>query len=373
MGTAASARTVIGGWHNGEATDVDECRSTTHGDVGLNSTTLNNDLSFAGCSVDPQHMTITQPDQLIHAVPYLLGFHPHESVVLIWINRGSIVLTQRYDVDAPAPIPVLQSAADRVEATDVFICAFRNRQPGASFVEDMQDLANNFARVLDAIVVVGNRWTSVLCAQPCCPPGGRLVDPDIADEIAVQFIAHGMSVLDSRADLIAEITPDERGIAELRRELGAFGPPEMSSAALTQAIEQCWRDVAGRIPQPASIDESMLHIFGIRDVAVREELVWHLARLTPAELLAIGSLLAGVLRVAPSDDDVVHIATLLAMVRWLSGDGARAWVSLDRALSHNAEHPLANLMAHALSVGIPPGEWRSVLDQVTVDSATSME
>lgn len=318
-------------------------------------------------------MTITQPEQLIHAVPYLLGFHPHESVVLIWIHRGSIVLTQRYDVDAPAPIAVLQSAADRVEATDVFICAFRNGQPNASFIADMQELADNFARVLDAIVVVGDRWTSVLCAQSCCPPGGRLIDPDIADEIAVQFIAHGMSVLDSRSDLITEITPDEHGTAELRRKLGAFVPPDMSSAALAQAIAQCWRDIAGRVPQTASIDDSMLHIYGLRDVTVREELVSFLARLSAADLLPIGSLLAGVLRVAPSDDDVVHIATLLAMVRWLSGDGARAWVSLDRALSHDADHPLANLMAHALSVGIPPGEWRSVLDQVTVDSAVSME
>jgi len=318
-------------------------------------------------------MTITQPEHIIHAVPYLLGFHPQESVVLIWIQHGSIVLTQRYDVDTPAPVAVLQSAADRVDATDVFICAFRNTEPNASFVAAMQDLASNFARVLDAIVVFGDRWTSALCAQSCCPPGGRVVDPNMGDEIAVQFIAHGMGVLGSRTDLMREITPDEHGTAEVSKELDVYDMSKMSSDELVQAISHCWRDVAVRLPLTVSVHDAILHVHGFRDATAREELLWRIAQLSPTDLVPIGSLLAGVLRVAPSNDDAACIATILAMVRWLSGDGARAWVSLDRALSSSAEFPLADLMAHVLSLGIPPREWRSVLDRVTVDSAASME
>jgi hypothetical protein len=47
--------------------------------------------------------------------------------------------------------------------------------------------------------------------------------------------------------------------------------------------------------------------------------------------------------------------TLLALLAWWGGDGARAGVLLDRALRCDASYRLALLLAEALAAGLAPG------------------
>ena len=38
------------------------------------------------------------PDAVIAAIPYLLGFHPQDSIVIVWMRERRICLTQRMDL-----------------------------------------------------------------------------------------------------------------------------------------------------------------------------------------------------------------------------------------------------------------------------------
>ncbi|MDC7121788.1 DUF4192 domain-containing protein [Cellulomonas fimi] len=51
--------------------------------------------------------------------------------------------------------------------------------------------------------------------------------------------------------------------------------------------------------------------------------------------------------------------TLLAMLAWWRGDGARAAVLLERALADDPAHRLAGLLAHVLAAAVPPGWARA--------------
>jgi hypothetical protein len=50
--------------------------------------------------------------------------------------------------------------------------------------------------------------------------------------------------------------------------------------------------------------------------------------------------------------------TLLALLAWWEGDGVRAAVLLERALSHDPGHRLAEVLDRALAAGLPPGWMR---------------
>ena len=43
-------------------------------------------------------LTLRSPDALVAAVPYLLGFWPTDSAVVVWLRGGRIMLTQRLDL-----------------------------------------------------------------------------------------------------------------------------------------------------------------------------------------------------------------------------------------------------------------------------------
>lgn len=318
------------------------------------------------------YVTITQPEHLIHAVPYLLGFHPKESVVLIWVRAGSIVLTQRFDIGDLAPTSLLQSAADRVAATDVFICVFRDDQPDEEFLQGVKALAGTFDSVIDALVVFGDRWTSALCSERCCSVNGRIIDPQVGDEIAVEFIAQGVNVLPSRQDLLEEISLDDVCVLMAPEFEGEPISTQDEVKDYVARIVQCWRQIPEPFDGHTLPDQVLLHVHAFRSTAVRDDLLCLLAELPTSNLRPISAMLSGVLRATPDGPAAADIASTLAIVHWLIGDGARAWVSLDRALAIEADHSLANLVSRALTVGLPPSTWRSFLTQVNVDRCASL-
>ena len=49
-----------------------------------------------------ERISLRSPAALCCAVPHLLGFHPQDSAVLVWLTGGSIILTQRLDLPTAA-------------------------------------------------------------------------------------------------------------------------------------------------------------------------------------------------------------------------------------------------------------------------------
>ena len=51
------------------------------------------------------------------------------------------------------------------------------------------------------------------------------------------------------------------------------------------------------------------------------------------------------------------VASVLAFLAWLSGDGALAWCALDRAAEGDPPCTLADAVTEALDLALPPDVW----------------
>lgn len=310
-------------------------------------------------------MTLTGPDHIIHAIPYLLGFHPHDSIVLIWVLDGNIVLTQRYDRTTGVDVRLLQQAADRVDAKDVIICGFATSDAASACRQEVRSLVRQFDSVIDAIVVVDTHWWCARDVHDACPSDGHPIDESIADAVAVMFIAQGVQVLPDRCALEHEVAPDQEGQAVVADLLASGSSLEN---AVTMSAEQLWQAITRPVtPAPTTPRLAADTLRALGDGATRDQLLLVMVGSDLTSLTLAGDRLSAVLRMAPNAS-LPSIASVTAVARWLAGDGARAWACLDRAAAIDPEHGLTRVVSHALHVGLPPSSWRAALAASAVDS-----
>jgi hypothetical protein len=359
-------------------------------------------------------LEMSGPDQLVASLPYLLGFQPSESLVVVWTKGGRILLTQRVDLPTTddgvdladfarilvqplkghdpdeAVLVVIDGTCDvhddssdeqaAIDAGPEVSRGQRNQFDGADSMPRrelvdavMRALAAMGVSARDALEVSGDRFRSYLCAEECCPPAGRIVDPVVANAVAASFAVRGVSALASRADLVSVLEPDPAGVArieplivdreqELDDALGAGG-----SAAV-----ESWRDdqvdrLTSMIFEGGELSDAdtVTMLVGLCDVRVRDTLLWHLSSASEP-YGCLDRLLIG-LRLAPNGY-VAPIATCAALVAWLLGDGARAAIAIDRALNDDPAYSLAVLVGTSISAGLPPSAWQDVMSRLTIET-----
>jgi hypothetical protein len=302
---------------------------------------------------------LSTPGEIAATIPTLCGFRPEDSVVVLSLRgpRRRLGLTIRLDLPPPA----------QVEQAAAMLAARVAEDGGSSAVVAVfgaarrPDLVTGLSRacglrqvdVVEAVHVDDGRWTSYLCAGPCCPASGTPV-PEVPVSVGVQAALDGRAVLPGRADLVRALQPT------------TVAPPDVLRVARTQlalrraelgadparAVELAHaRDAMARVAAGAQVEvaDCVRIALGLHDVAMRDEVVtWALD--DGDALLALAEQVAR--RVGPPDD--APVCTLLAWVAYSRGDGARANVALDRALASDPSYSLAVLLQSALDAAVPP-------------------
>lgn len=177
-------------------------------------------------------LRIHGPVDLLSAVPYLLGFHPAESLVLVGPSHGVLVVTARLDLaDALAQEVLIAETLEamvRGGSTQFVAAIFTDNPPATEQRRPHADLAVTLGALidkaggtlLDALLVTNNVWSSYLCADPqCCPAAGRPL-PAAPTPFATAATAEGLTAAPSRHDLELRFEPDQdrRLPAELVRQ-----------------------------------------------------------------------------------------------------------------------------------------------------------
>lgn len=310
---------------------------------------------------------VRDPHEVAVLVPYILGFHPGESLVLLALSGRRVVLTQRVDVVPP-------EHAERVVRTMLgHIARARAREVVAVAFEDAEDRTRPMVDVLLSLVgtgVVGCRACVVVRDGRCHdrldpapdPEGVPLPEPSRVPAVA-SFVAQGRHPVASRDALRARVEPgtdprSDRVAAALsggpgrvvrasawrsvlapaggRRagEVPADVPPKWVAMALRSLDDRTWRDALLHVMAPCGLDEEMLppHVLAEARAAVPGlrgdpllERVCALARLAP-------------------DKQSVGVLTMIAQLAWVDGDGALASVALERALAIDPRYRLALLL-----------------------------
>lgn len=311
------------------------------------------------------------------AVPYLLGFHPRESVVAVWLQDRRIALTQRLDLppsaaDHPAWLAAMWHHP-LSDAADELLIVIASAQPADPDLVSLiiERAAQSAIEVRDVLRVDGGRWWSMLCTdEECCPAQGRAVEATTASAVAAEFTLAGRAPLAGRESLEESLGPDQVKQALVAVALAAA--PEVPRGAAREA----WRDerITGALRllrhgpaagwQRAEGIADLLR--GLDDVRVRDTVLWEVSHEDPEALQGVFGRLSVVLRSAPAGH-VAPVASCTAVVAWLLGDGALAHIAVDRARGDDCDYSLAMLLAASLRAGLPPAAWRESMASLTRD------
>jgi hypothetical protein len=322
---------------------------------------------------------LSGPGGLAAAIPYLLGFHPKESLVAVGLNGRPTEVCLAIRIDLPSrglERPAAKGIATtlrRAQATSAALLVFTDADraaglPHRAFTEAAHRiLERRRIEVWDVLCVSGGRWWSYGCEDPrCCPAEGSPVVDDPAGPLAVAEIAEGRTVMADREELVRVLAPapdrDEHAIhgafdaAEVRltEEIMAVGRVQALRPTL-DAIGAAVRARKEACP-PLSGEDLGRFCVALADVNARDEcLRWLTGELTDAAEGLWLELVRGA--VAPYG---AAPATLLGLYAYARGDGAFARICADHALQQDPAYSMAQLMHDALDRGISPDEIRDL-------------
>lgn len=326
-------------------------------------------------SLSAERIRLHSPAAMCCAVPYLLGFHPTGSAVLLWLNGSTMILTQRIDLPEPDVDVDLWARAVGAHAvagtTDTVIAILfpdesrpvdvgHLRRLGGALVEQA------WAEHTDVVRAHANAWSDLLCDDPvCCPPEGEPIDPDLRAAVAAEFAGRGVAPMASRAAVVSALGPDPDLVEQVvatgtlagERGVGLSGPRREEWRDDMIAAVMAWARDRSAAPDPRRL-AAMLR--GLRDIRVRDTVLWELASMRPRRVAVAAQQFARLLRSAP-EGDVAPVATCTCASFWMMGDGTRAGVALDRALGDDPGYLMAQVFDEFLRSGRPPYEWRDAM------------
>jgi Domain of unknown function (DUF4192) len=336
---------------------------------------------------------VTTPADLIAALPYLLGFHPHESLVLVATHGrsgGSLGLTLRVDLPPPRH---RRAVADAVAGklmlgapTGAAVIVVGAGPPQRTLVErvvaalERRRVAVHTAMWAES-TAGGGRWG---CYDPCAC-GGVLPDPATTVAVAAA-VAGGQVALGDRGELERFVAPaDEATVG--RREALLIAAQERAAAAaggepddlddLVGVVDSALADsAAGRLV--LDDDRVVALAMALAEPLVRDTVMARCAgsvgapgsraaaasgvTVDEARCLAAAAeqLWAALARETP-DPEAAEPAALLAVSAMLRGHGALATVALDRAEQAWPGHRLTGLLRQATDAGMRPEAFRACL------------
>jgi hypothetical protein len=314
-------------------------------------------------------ITVRSTGDLVALVPYVLGFHPTDSIVVLGFTNGQVTFGARYDLSPPDVEGTLHIAAVVARQRTQWVTLFGYGPPGdvTPVTRQLAQALRHFGvRVDDAIRVTGERWWSLLCTDVnCCPPDGNPC-PTGESVVAAEATYLGQVALPSRQALVAQVAAVE---GEARRAMmaatdrarvrmteliaadsgserpGEHDPERVRRAGRTAVRQAETRYRSGR---PLADDEVAWLGLVLTDSEVNE---YALDRSGPQEWRI--QLWSEVLRrVEPAY--VPTPACLLGFAAWRAGRGALARVAVDRALLADPRHQMAGLLDEVLGLGIDP-------------------
>ena len=123
--------------------------------------------------------TLTSPHDLLAAIPFLVGFKPEDSIILISIRDGSVSMAMRVDFPdslGNEEVSTLISHLERDKADAVLAIFYLPDAPtdSTSIVQALTSaIEAHGLHLRESIIVSAGRWRSLLCDdKECCPESG---------------------------------------------------------------------------------------------------------------------------------------------------------------------------------------------------------
>ncbi|MCQ4122247.1 DUF4192 domain-containing protein [Rhodococcus tibetensis] len=329
---------------------------------------------------------LSDPGDLLAAIPAFLGFRPERSIVALCLTENSTVgAVMRHDLvlgggDTPtapmyAAVDQFAVVCEREQATGVLVVLIDDRfaDPSATSRSELATIVAEFEDLLDrtstelldvfvtADIGEGCRWFGLLS-------GGRYgvqSDP-VASHVAVAQVVSGRAIRASREDLEATVEAGPVGerirIAELIDDIRESAPriqfAGRSDIRGDRRELELVLDHIARLPSGEAVaaHECADLAVALDNLVVRDSLL----ALAVGEYAGDAEQLWILLARHLPDPERATAAALLGYSAYVRGDGPLAGVAFCAALESDPDHALAALLDKALQSGLRPGAVREL-------------
>ncbi|NUW30614.1 DUF4192 family protein [Nonomuraea sp. SMC257] len=314
-------------------------------------------------------LTLAGPADILAAMPYLVGFHPTDSLIVVGLARSQVKVAVRWNLPSPpGTLGPLRHLWKREGIDRVIVVGYGPGEQVTPAVDEARSLAAEAGVPVDeALRAYEGRYWSYVCDLPqCCPPEGMPYDPRTS-RVAAEATVRGLVALPDRRSLertIALVTGPVRlamrratseAVAETRAALVRCGDADAFASAFVSAGLARMRTALTAHAAGDRVEDAVAARLGLdlTVIRVRDE-AW---TLTDSTHLGLWKDLTR--RLEPRF--VPPAASLFAMACWRAGDSTLATIALERALTIDPAYSMANLLMHALQCLLSPEMLRGRL------------
>lgn len=325
--------------------------------------------------------TARSPVDLLAAVPYVLGFHPEDSIVLLTFGPGES-FHARLDLpvvehEQRAVVALLHEVIRRNGSSRIALLLYtEDRCAAASFDEiAVEVLIDAGIEIVDILRVTGETFHPADDIEDAGTPYDLTSHPFTAEQVLRGRVVH-----DSRASLadslIGTNDEDTERIAEAADraadsllavghrivKLSAPGTEPTLPGSLVSELEvqARWlqRTIRHALPDPGVMSSTDAgRVLVLVALEALREVAW--AEMTRPDASRHIELWRSLVRRAPADLRCGP-AALLAFAAWLAGEGALAWCALDRCFEVDPDDSLGQQVAALLESATPPSVWAPI-------------
>lgn len=362
-------------------------------------------------------VTLRTPAELADALPYLLGYRPEDSIVLVALHdrdgRGRFGGRARLGIpgnadDWPAVAEQLAQGLIKgserrgapVESMVAFLCQDpKDNESGWEVMERLRPLAQLLRTacgvldvpVVEALCITDNRFWSYCCpSEECCPSGGTPMGLPGTSVLAAAATYAGLQVRGTLRELRSRLNPWETAAAlEQESALNAVSmaliprilDDESRADVAAQTLELADRvmrrfadapSLSGTLPADLRDDELLAHdeaatlILGLQDRTTRDSAAEWMEGDEAGPALRLWRALARRC-VGAYGEHAAAPLTLAGWVAWSSGDELEAREALAMALGADPGYLFARLLHQACNEGLDPESIRRCLRKERTD------
>ncbi|MFI7337870.1 DUF4192 domain-containing protein [Streptomyces sp. NPDC050085] len=363
-------------------------------------------------------ITLRTAGELAEALPYLLGFRPDDSVVLVALHKGRFGGRVRLGIpERPRDWgPVAQQMArcligecerrdGKPDSIVVFLCQDA-AAPGIDHAQRVMERLRPLAQLLrtacgsldvpvtEALCLSGGRYWSYCCPRPqCCPPEGNAIATEGTSVMAATAAYAGIQVRASVQEVRARLAPLETALAaDQTRALDAAAMdlvPRIFAGVSRDVVEAETLDLARRVlgrladaprtdddldadlkdDELVAHDEAATLILGLQDRVTRDRAAEWMEGAEADGALRLWRALARRC-VGPYGEHAAAPLTLAGWVAWSLGDTVEADQALEMALTADPRYTFAQLLNDARADGLDPELVRRCLRGKRAERAT---
>ncbi|QDP96094.1 DUF4192 domain-containing protein [Microlunatus elymi] len=332
----------------------------------------------------PVRLRAEDPGDLLAVLPYLLGYHPTESLVMAVVSDRTIAVGVRVDlIEDPAAIADRFEELARVNRADGVLLVAYSADPAAAdrlLLPTITALAE--IGVIEALYADGHRWWSRICDQGCCPPEGTEYRID-DNRLAAEAVFSGLTAGSDRSAIEELVRGPAPALMPVLDEVGERMVDEvcrMDVQCRRRLIRELVDDYVGRRSAGQAVqltDEELVRLAClVVDLWVRDEAWARITRETASFHVELWQ------QVVSRSEEALASAPLclLGMAAWVAGQGTLQVCCIERMRRIDPSYSMTDLLQDINDRAIPPGFWRNVrpglvaaLDELSDESAGRLD